>query len=321
MTVAAVIPHWNRRVLLAELLDSLGRQRRRFERVIVVDNGSTDGSAEVAEKGGAELLRLDRNYGFAAAVNRGIEAARGAEWIAILNNDVRLDPAWLEHLLESAGGAAFATGKIVSARDPRRLDGAWDEISRGACPVRCGAGAWDGPRWNRRREIRMASMTAAVFRARLFEEVGPLDERFVSYLEDVDFGIRCARRGHTGVYEPQAVAWHAGSATWGRWNPDTVRLLARNQVLLTRKHFAGQPRWPILAGQWLWGGVALRHGCGRAWWRGRRAGWREAVTSEAGDPAAFSRWLRAGEREIRAVQAEMGWELYWRLYAWLVPLR
>ncbi len=118
----------------------------------------------------------------------------------------------------------------------------------------------------------MASLTACLIRREAFNALGPLDERFESYLEDVDFGLRCAKAGLTGVYEPAAVAYHQGSSTWGRWNPDTVRLLSRNQILLAAKHFRGQPQWPILVGQLLWGLVALRHGCGWAWLEGKLAG-------------------------------------------------
>ena len=89
--ITAVIPHWNRRELLDPLFSSLKAQSRAFDRIILVDNGSTDGSADAAEKLGAQVLRLDRNVGFAGAVNRGIEAAADAEWIAILNNDVTLE--------------------------------------------------------------------------------------------------------------------------------------------------------------------------------------------------------------------------------------
>ncbi len=92
MTATAVIPHWNRRELLDTLLRSIGDQTRPFDEVIVADNGSTDGSAQVAAQHGARVIELGRNFGFAAAVNRGIEAARSG-WIAILNNDVVLDAA------------------------------------------------------------------------------------------------------------------------------------------------------------------------------------------------------------------------------------
>ncbi len=106
MKVAAVVPHWNRRDLLQTLLANLGEQTRPFDEIIVVDNGSADDSAAVAEQAGAKIVRLERNLGFAAAVNRGIEAARnesvGADWIAVLNNDVTLAPDWLEQLLAAA---------------------------------------------------------------------------------------------------------------------------------------------------------------------------------------------------------------------------
>jgi len=99
--VAAVIPTWNRRDLLATLLRSLAEQTRPFSEVIVVDNGSEDDSADLAAGAGAKVLKMGSNLGFAAAVNRGIEST-GAEWVAILNNDVTLEPDWLAKLLEAA---------------------------------------------------------------------------------------------------------------------------------------------------------------------------------------------------------------------------
>src|SRR5579864_5632586 len=139
MKVAAVVPHWNRRDLLQALLANLGQQTRAFDEILVVDNGSADGSAAVAERSGARVVRLDRNLGFAAAVNRGIEATK-ADWIAILNNDVTLAPDWLATLLSAIEKAAaekedawFASGKTLMAGDLSRIDGTFDAISRGAC--------------------------------------------------------------------------------------------------------------------------------------------------------------------------------------------
>src|SRR5450755_4230735 len=83
-TVAAVIPHWNRAELLSTLLESLSKQVYPCDEVIVVDNGSTDHSAEVAEKFGARFIPLGQNCGFARAVNLGIQESF-ADWIAILN--------------------------------------------------------------------------------------------------------------------------------------------------------------------------------------------------------------------------------------------
>src|SRR5260370_34314889 len=110
----------------------------------------------------------------------------------------------------------------------------------------------------------MAPMTAAVFRRGLFQEVRSLDERFESYMEDVDFGLRCTLAGREGTYVPAAVARHVGSATLGQWNKDTARLIARNQALLASKHFRAQPRWPIVAWQLSWQLQSRRAACGVA---------------------------------------------------------
>jgi GT2 family glycosyltransferase len=322
-TAAAVIPHWNRRDLLETLLPSLRAQSRPFDEVIVVDNGSTDGSAEFAERAGAKVLRLNRNLGFAPAVNQGIASAR-SECVAILNNDVTLDAAWLENLLPAVSqtGAWFATGKILNASNPTIMDGTFDEVSRGACAHRCGFGEADAPTWNRPRQIRFAPMTAALFRKELFSKVGLLDESFRSYLEDVDFGLRCALAGFSGSYVPSAIAYHRGSATLGEWNKATVRQISRNQVLLAAKYFRGQPRWPIVAGQLLWGLLALRHGRAVAWAGGKLAGIRDArgIVSLSDSEEKINRVgviLKASEESILSLAAEGHLDSYWRAYFWL----
>ncbi len=324
-TVAAVVPHWNRRDLLETALGSFSHQTRPFDEVIVADNGSTDDSAGFAERAGARVVRLGSNLGFTAAVNRGIEAS-SADWIAILNNDVTLEPDWLARLLDRAAreNAWFACGKILRASDHRIIDGTFDEISRGACAQRCGAGKPDSPAWNQPRAIRFAPMTAAIFRRKLFDEIGLLDETFGSYLEDVDFGIRCAIAGRGGVYVPTAIAYHQGSATLGEWNSRTVRQIARNQVLIAAKHFQGQSKWPIFLGQWLWGLLALRHGQGVAFWAGRRAGIAAAKGIHPrdfnGSPefeetvSRLRRIFHSSEREILALERQTGFDAYWRAY-------
>ncbi len=321
--VAAVIPTWNRRDLLSALLQSLNAQVRQFQDIIVVDNGSVDDSAELAHRAGAKVLRLEQNLGFASAVNRGLAEAH-TDWVAILNNDVTLGADWLAQLLAAAEreGAWFATGKILQASDPRLVDGTFDEISRGACASRCGFGKTDGPAWNRPRRIRFAPMTAAIFKKQLFQDLGGLDETFGSYMEDIDFGLRCALAGRDGCYVPAAVAFHRGSATLGRWNKDTVWRIARNQVLLSAKHFHGQSRWPRVAGQLLWGLLALRHGRGLAFIRGKLAGLRDARRLRRAIPnehttTDLSRVLDSSEASILELGRETGFDRYWRAYFWL----
>ena len=323
MKVAAVVPHWNRRDLLQTLLANLREQTRPFDEVIVVDNGSADDSADLAERAGAKVVRLGSNLGFAAAVNRGIETT-AADWIAVLNNDVTLAPDWLATLLAAVQkeDAWFATGKTLTAGDRSRIDGTFDAISRGACAYRCGSGKPDGPFWNQQRRIRMAPMTAALFQRRLFEEIGFLDEAFESYLEDVDFGMRCAIRERWGLYVPSATAYHLGSSTWGQWNKYSVRLIARNQLLLTAKHFHGLSRWPIVAGQLLWGIVALCHGCAGAYLQGKMSGMRIARTLPSQRLASdnIEAFVRESEQTILEIQRQTGFDRYWRSYFWLPGL-
>ena len=145
---------------------------------------------------------------------------------------------------------------------------------------------------------------------------------FESYLEDVDFGIRCAIGERWGVYVPAAIAYHQGSSTWGQWNKYSVRLIARNQLLLTAKYFRGLSRWPIVAGQLLWGLVALRHGCAGAYLQGKMAGMRVARTVPAQRPASenIEAFIRESEQTILEIQRQTGFDRYWRAYFWLLGL-
>ena len=112
-------------------------------------------------------------------------------------------------------------------------------------------GVWLGPEgWPdllRAPAHRFGPFDGAVFRAEIFQRVGLLDERFESYLEDVDFGLRCAAQGIAGCYEPSAIAWHKGSAALGRWHPETVRRIARNQIYLLARHYPAS-----LLVRWMW---------------------------------------------------------------------
>jgi hypothetical protein len=324
MSVAVVIPTWNRPELLVRVLDDLARQTYPIERVIVVDNGSTDDSATIADRAGAEVIELVENLGFAAAVNRGIQSvhshASASEWIVVLNNDVSLAPDWLARLMASAAGTAawFATGKLLDATAHNRIDGSFDALCRGGCAWRCGHGRMDSDVWNQPRNIRFAPFTAAIFRSDLFRYVGLLDESFESYLEDVDFGLRCAQVGLSGLYVPGAVAYHTGSATLGRWHTDTVRKIARNQLLLVAKHYPAdwikRYGWSILVAQTLWGFVALRHGAFLGYVAGKIEGVRRFRAVHREHRASFPAIIEQSESEIRELQDLTGFDLFWRLY-------
>jgi GT2 family glycosyltransferase len=309
VSVTAVIPVWNGRELLLKLLDTMDRQTLKFDEVLIVDNGSTDGGPDAAAQRGARVIRLGRNMGFAHAVNRGAEEAHSTK-IAILNSDVELEPDWLGLL--SAVDAPFATGKIVSAADPSVIDGTFDLLCRGGCPWRAGNGKSDVTAGG---HIDIAPFTAILFDRNVFLSIGMLDERFESYLEDVDFGLRCVARGIQGVYVPEAICSHHGSATLGRWNSESVRRMSRNQVFLIAKHYP-KPLirrfwWPILAAHLLWGVLAIRHGAGIGWIRGKFEGFRRMPSEPIAGLRAI---LDRHEAAIYQLQQQLGMDWYWRVY-------
>jgi GT2 family glycosyltransferase len=321
MNISAIVPVWNGRDLLERLLDSLDIQTRPAMEVLVVDNGSTDGAPELAARRGARVISMGRNAGFAPAVNRGISEARG-EWIAVLNSDVILAPDYFALL--AASQAWFATGKLVMERDPRRIDGTFDLVCRGGTAWRAGNGMPDSPAFAASRTIWSAPWTAALFRAALFQRAGLLEESFESYLEDVDFGLRCARLGLAGEYVPAAVARHRGSAALGKWHPEMVRHIARNQVLLIARHYSARlllaSSFRIAVAHGLWFILAIRHRAAFAWLRGRMQGWaawpRARRAAGPFDPGLLGH-LRENERLIAELRPASGMETYWRWYFFL----
>ena len=167
-------------------------------------------------------------------------------------------------------------------------------------------------------------MTAALFHRRVFDAIGLLEERFESYYEDVDFGIRCALAGLRGVYEPRAQAVHLGKATFGKRAGRVYFLSARNQLLLLAKHYPPETLrrfwWPIFAGQVLALLAAAKQGqllpAIRGKWEALRQwhGFRDNLPGRS----AIEAVMTANEAEILAIQRQIGFDIYWRLYFGLV---
>ena len=316
-TVTAVIPTWNRADLLTNVLKSLKAQTYPLSSIVVVDNGSEDDSTAVARAYGARVIRTPINRGFAHAVNLGWRS-EGSDWVAVLNNDVVLQPDWLSTIVGEAARvrAGFASGKLLAASDPARIDGTYDLVCRAGTAWRAGHGRADGALWSKPSDVRFVSFTAVLLSRAAISAVGELDERFESYYEDVDWCIRSARLGVGGVYVPMAVATHAGSATLGAWRDATVRLQSRNQMLLHAKHFRGSGAWPATVGQLLWAGMACRHAAATAALRGKIDGIRayRGWCSEPSSWPAIQTAVEASETLIRQLQEQTGWDPYWKWY-------
>lgn len=237
--VSVVVPSWNGEQLLGRCLESLRRQTAAAAEVIVVDNGSTDGSPAMIARSFPEvrLIRLGRNRGFAAAVNAGIRASQ-TELVALLNNDAEAEPGWLAALVDALRGerVGMVASKILDAADPGRIEGIGLEVDPEGNPRQIGRGEPDGPVFSSPREVFGPIGAAALYRRTLLDEVGLFDEDFFAYLEDVDLAWRARRAGWRCMYAPAAVVLHRRGST-ARRIPRRIRYLDwRNHPWLLAKN-------------------------------------------------------------------------------------
>jgi GT2 family glycosyltransferase len=263
VTVAAVVPNWNGAHWLPGCLAALAAQTLAPHEVLVVDNGSRDGSLELlrADHPDVRILALAENAGFAAAANRGIGAVE-AEAVALINTDVELEPDWLERMTAALArdpGVAAVACKMVDLADPSRLYDAGDVLRRDGVCEQLGRFELDDGRFDAPGEVFAACAGAALYRREAVLGVGGFDERFFAYLEDVDLGLRLRMAGWRCAYEP-AVARHAGGGSSGQLQRPVSGWVERNTLLLIAKAFP--LRWaPWIAYRQLgWAWHALRDG-------------------------------------------------------------
>lgn len=232
--VAVIIVNWNGWPYLRRALEAVAALERPADRVIVVDNASTDGSAAVASAfAGVELIALPDNRGFAEANNIAAALAADCEWLAFLNPDAFPDPSWLERLLEAAAAAPDCTmfaSELRDAQNHQRLDGVGDAYHVSGLCWRIGHGRALGDVAATPHEVFSPCGAAALFRRDAFDDVGGFDPSFFCYVEDVDLGFRLRLRGHRCLYVPGAVVYHVGSGLSGRFSAFAVYHGHRNLV-------------------------------------------------------------------------------------------
>lgn len=239
--VDIVIPNFNGKQFLDSCFSSIYAQTVDSFLIILIDNGSNDGSVEFIQNRypDVRLIALEENTGFSAAVNVGIENGE-APFVFLLNNDTELAEDCLEKLFLAAEKTenGFFAPKMLSYTDRDVLDGAGDGFLRGGVGYRLGTMEKDSSSYNISREVFGACGGAAFYRRSMLAETGLFDEDFFAYLEDVDLNFRANRAGFTCRYIPEAIVYHIGSATTGsKINPFTVRLSTRNNLFLLLKNY------------------------------------------------------------------------------------
>lgn len=237
--VSVVIPNYNGDAWLTGCLEGLSNQKYRDFETILVDNGSTDGSgSRVTEsQPHVRVIALERNRGFAAAVNVGIQAARGT-YVALLNTDTIARPAWLGALVqtldESPAEVGAVASRMLSMDHPDMVDDAGDALAWTGAAQKVGHGR-PSREYAERREVFSPSAGASLYRRSFLEDTGGFDDRFFAYLEDIDLGLRGRIRGYRFVFEPTAEVLHKGHGS-GLAHSSYVRLMTRNRLMLFAKN-------------------------------------------------------------------------------------
>ena len=317
-TVTIAIPSLHRPDLTARCLQFIQQQTLpadQWEVVVIENEARSDAILPDPLPPNTRRIELSTNEGTTGSINRAI-AMTQSRYVMLLNNDVELEPACLGKLvsaLDADASLAFATGKLLRATQRTHLDGAGDAVLLAGAAYRLGHFNSDDGQYDRPRTVLSGCGAAVLYRREVFDICGRLDEDFFAYLEDVDLALRAQLLGYTGIYLPDAVAYHIGSATLGDvLHPRIVEYLTRNQIYLLAKDYPGPVFWRLLPRiavyQGLWLIYAARKRTFGAWLRGGWAGlrgWRkmrrkhrELMPMRRISDEDFLAGLRESERQI-----------------------
>jgi GT2 family glycosyltransferase len=274
LTFSVIVLNWNGREHLAGCLDSLKAQTIDSFEVLVVDNGSTDGSAEFLQENYGDFIRLIRspeNLGFAAGNNLAMGQARGT-YFALLNNDAVAAPDWLElaaAAMESDPQAGMCAVKILNHDNRRVIDNTGHLIYRDGLNRGRGRLEEDHGQYDRETDAFFPSGCAAVYRRAMIDEVGGFDEDFFAYGDDTDLGLKGRLAGWSCIFQPMAVVYHKYSGSTGHYSPFKAFHVERNRIWIAVKYF---PLTTLLANPFYagvryvlqaWGALTGRGAAGR----------------------------------------------------------
>jgi len=261
--ISVVVLNWNGCQVLDNCLKSLYDQTYQPLEIIVVDNASTDGSVEVVrqEFQNVKLIVNEKNLGFGAGNNIGIQASRG-RYIMMLNNDTRLDPKCVEELkrsIEKDKSYGACASKILLESEPDIIDG----VGIVVCPdgLSFGRGRLEKrERYDEEEEIFFASDCACLYRREMLDDIGLYDEDFFAYADETDMGWRARLAGWKCICSPKGIVYHLHSiSSGGRVSAFKAFLVERNRIWVALKNF---PISLIILGQFytLWRYVFQAYG-------------------------------------------------------------
>lgn len=245
-----IVPNWNGKEGLKACLDSLFAQTL-TPHVIVVENGSTDGSVEYVQQNypDVELIIHDVNKGYAGGVNPGFKRAieDNVIYAAPFNNDAAADKDWLKLLVEymdSHQEVGIAACKVLSA-DGKHLDSTGDQYTVWGLPYPRGRGENTIDKYDNQMDIFGASGAASLYRVSMLREIGLLDEDFFAYYEDVDISFRAQLYGWKVSFVPKSFVYHEISATSSKIKGFVTYQTMKNQPLLLYKNVPRKYLWRI----------------------------------------------------------------------------
>ncbi len=216
---SVIIPNWNGAHHLPTCLDSLRAQTYPRIKVIVADNGSTDGSLELLARDYAwvRVLALDENRGFTGACNAGMRAAQG-KFVALLNNDTEADPHWVKEIVaafERHPEAGLVASKMLlfDRRDTFHTAGDYYRVD--GIPGNRGVWQQDEGQYNQEEYVFNACGGSATYRRTMLDQIDLLDEDFFFSCEDLDLAWRAQLAGWKCIYAPRAVVYHKLKASGG----------------------------------------------------------------------------------------------------------
>lgn len=241
-SISAVVVTFNSTGTIRPCLESLLDQTVRPEKIVVVDNASTDGTADLVEKEfpDVKVIRNRENRGFAQANNIGI-GATASEYIALLNPDARADSKWIESMLEpmSVENIGIVGCKILNENDGAiwSVGGEFSYFKPGMAFL-IGSREKDEGQYGRPAERDFVDTCACLIRRSVIEKVGPFDRNLFLNCEDIDFCFRARRAGYIVAYQPTAVAWHKPGSSMGR-GADYFYDNTKSQLYFINKNFHG----------------------------------------------------------------------------------